>query len=282
MSDGKSLEEKAGQLRNAGKGYEAAKAYQQAKQAYLQADDLTRAAGMQHMIGVSYKIENDLEQAMPAYEIATADYEKAGNKLGPGRVERDIGIMLEYHDRLDEAEQHLQKSKELLEQLPDDQQSAQSAQESTSRDAELGITLAKIGLLYTRQKKFDQAEGPLQQGLRLIRAVGHPFYEMTTLLHLGSLYFEIGLAEHMLTHLQAALGILDEYGLKQGQSRRLAQIHGLLAHGYAQLGNHVMAEHFARQSLDFINSLSVSAQRPLRNDIRAGELEALLKEGSNP
>ncbi|HVI69547.1 MAG TPA: hypothetical protein VM581_03755, partial [Magnetospirillaceae bacterium] len=173
----------------------------------MAAGDLVKAAGCQHMIGVSYKIENDLEKALPAYELAMSDYKTAGDMFGSGRVERDIGVMFEYHDRFADAEKHLRKS---------------VAELQTERGAELGMSLAKVGLLYTHMQKFDQAEAPIIEGLDLIRKVGHPFYEMTALMHLGGLYLATNRAGRALANLEACLGLIYEYDMQREQTRRLA------------------------------------------------------------
>jgi tetratricopeptide (TPR) repeat protein len=264
------LEHQATILRNHGKGYEAVDTYQQAKEAYLQEDDPLHAAGCQHMIGVAYKIENDLEQALPAYDQAIEEYNDAGDVLGEGRVERDIGVMYEYHDRLEEALDHLEKSKASLQAAPETAMTVNGEK----RDAELGITLAKLGLVALRLLRLDQAETSMMDGLVLIRKAGHPFYEMTTLYHLSSLYFATQHYGRMLANLEAALGLIYEYSMQDEQQRRLAQIWGMMAHGYLHSDNLDTARHFAKKSFAVIDSLSESAQQPLREDINA---ETLIK-----
>lgn len=250
--------------------------YQQAKELYLMGHNLARAAGCQHMIGVSLKIENDLKQALPAYEQAIADYKKAGDKLGPGRVARDIGIMYEYHDRFKPAEKYLLQSQQELEALPSDTDVLQHVGEAATRDAELGITLAKLGKLNIRTKRYDDAEKYIMDGLALIRKSGHPHYEVTALMHLGTLYFVNGHSGRMLANLQAALGLIYEHNLHHMHTRRLAQIWGLMAHGYLRFGNKATARHFAKKSLQIIDNLSPDAQKPLQKDVQADVLSKLL------
>lgn len=271
------LEHQATLLRNSGQGYQAVKLYQQAKQAYQNAGDLAKAAGCQHMIGVSFKIENDIKNALPAYELAVADYQKAGNVLGAGRVWRDVGIMYEYHDQLKQAQEFLAKSQGVLQAAKSDQPIAKAGTEEISnRDSELGMTLAKIGLLQIRLGRLKSAEDNLVKGLELIRQTGHPHYEATALLHLASLYFATKHYAQMLANLEAALGVIYEFGLNHMHPRRLAQIRGLMAHAYLKLGNQRLAKHFAGQALDYIKTLSPSAQRPVLKDINAGELSWLI------
>lgn len=268
----KKLEQTATTLRDQGKGYEAAETYLRAKTAYQEDGDLVRAAGMQHMTGVSYKIENDFDAAIKALNEASKDYRAAGDLLGPGRVERDIGIMYDYQDQFEPAREHLQKSKEFLEAVPPEATTANGEK----RDAELGITVAKMGLVALRQSQLDEAERYMIDGLTLIRKAGHPFYEMTTLMHLGSLYFATGHHGRMLANLEAALGLIYEYNMQAEQTRRLAQIWGLMAHGYLHLENLETARHFARKAFNVIATLSESAAGPVKKDINAVELQRQL------
>lgn len=263
------LEQAATALRDQGKGLEAVEAYSQAKQAYEQAGEAARAAGMQHMVGVSYKIENDLEHALAAFDEAISDYRAAGDILGPGRVERDIGIMYEYRDQLEPAREHLLKSKAALEAAPEDA----TTMNGEKRDAELGITLAKLGLVALRLARLDEAEKYMMDGLGYIRKVGHPFYEMTTLMHLASLYFTTEHYGRMLANLEAALGLIYEYDMQDAQTRRLAQIWGLMAHGYLKCGNPETARRFAKKSFATIDTLSDSAAGPVKKDVRADQLK---------
>lgn len=266
------LEIEAGLLRNQGKGYEAVEVYNRAKEAYVRAGDLARAAGCQHMIGVSYKIENDLDHAMPAYEQAITDYKTATDPLGEGRVERDIGVMYEYHDRLDEAQDYLSKSKASLEAAPETATTANGEK----RNAELGITLAKLGLVALRMSRLAEAEEYMIEGLERIRQAGHPFYEMTALTHLAAIYFTTKHYGRMLANLEAALGLIYEYDMQKEQTRRLAQIWGLMAHGYLHLENKETARHFAKKSFAVIEKMSETAAAPVKKDIYAEDLKRLL------
>ncbi len=275
LDQARKLEKQASDQRNQGKTAESIKNYQQAKKLFIEAGSLDGSAGMQHMIGVCHKINNDIDAAMPAYEQAITDYKKAGNDLGPGRVERDIATTYENLDRLDEAETHLLRAKASLESAPHGEPNP-SVNEAVTRDAELGVTLVKLGQLYTRQNKLDNAEKQILDGLALIRSAGHPFYEITALMHLGALYFATKHYGRMLANVEAALGLIYEHGFYESQSRRLAQIYGLMSHGYLHSGHQASAKHFAKKSLDIINSLDTAAQESVKKDISADELQKLL------
>lgn len=275
LDQAKQLDQQAGTKRNNGHALEAIKLYEQAKKLYLEAGNKLEAAGMQHMIGVCYKIENDLQKCIPALEQAAKEYSEAGDLLGPGRVLRDIGIMYEYHDMFEEAEKYLLQSQKALKSQPEGEPNP-GVDEQTSRNAELGITTAKLGLLYLQMNQLDKAKKYSEDGLALIRKAGHPFYELTAIGQLAGYYFmvkEYGLAQ---THVEAALGIIYEHNMQDVQQRRMAQLWGSLAHCYLAQDNKGSAKHFAKKSLNIINSLSPDAQTPLRKDIHADDLEKLL------
>jgi tetratricopeptide (TPR) repeat protein len=277
MDEAQRLEAKAAKLRNQGKGYEAVKVFQKAREKYLSEGDALKAAGCLHMMGISYKIENDLQKAMPLYDQAADEYRQIGDRLGPGRVYRDAGIMLEYHDRLDEAADYLQKSKAELENVPDDAEGVSYVGEGPpTKNAELGITLAKIGLILTRQKQFEEAEKQIIAGLKLIRKTGHVFYEMTALLHYSALHITMGNYGWALDKLEAALGLIYEHHMQDEQTRRLAQIWGLMAHSYLRHNNRTTARYYAEKSFNIIYGLSESAQIPLLKDIDADVLKRKL------
>lgn len=262
-------------LRNQGKGFEAIKKYEEAKALYLQSDLLPQAAGCQHMIGVSYKIQGNLEKALEAFQTAIADYLNANDTLGPSRVERDIGIMYEYVDLFTDAKAHLLKSENELRGWDPNTIVKQIVGESASVGAELGVTLAKLGLVYTRLGEFDDAKASLFEALSLTRASQHPFYEMTTLLHGGELYIKLEKFNEALLYLQAGMGILYENRLEDTHKRRMAQIWGLMAHAYLGLGVRDNAQHYARRALFIIDSLDKDAQKPLIKDVDGAKLREL-------
>jgi hypothetical protein len=80
----------------------------------------------------------------------------------------------------------------------------------------------------------------------------------------------------MLANLQAALGLIYEHDMNKEHTRRLAQIRGLIAHGYLNCGNQESARYFARKSLDGIAELSKTAQEPLLQDVQAEKLQKLI------
>jgi len=258
------LADKAGTEMNQGKPLQAIKTYQEAKELFIKFNDLKKAAGMQQMIGVCHNINNDLDAATQAFKLAINDYQKAGDPMGSARVARDIGLMFINHDKLKEAEQSLKQSQQELTALPPEEM----------RDAELGVTLAKLGYLYTLLKQLDKAEKYLTDGLALTRKTGHAFYELTALMHLSALYFKTENYDRMLTKAQAALGIIYEFDMYDKQTRRLAEIYALVAEGYIRSEGKDFAQHFAQKSLDMLNQLEPEAQKLVRKYIESEDLQA--------
>jgi len=142
------------------------------------------------------------------------------------------------------------------------------------RNPELGITLAKLGQLYTLQNRLDDAEKSLMDGLALIRKTGHAFYELTALMHLAALYLKTKDYGQMLANAEAALGLIYEYDMYEAQTRRIAQIYALMAEGYLQSGSKAFSEHFAKKALDKIKQLEPDAQKLVRKDIESEGLQA--------
>lgn len=253
------LVDKAHVAMNQGKPAQAIKSFQQAKDLFNELDNPQRAAGMQHMIGVCHKISNDLSSAIKAFEQAIADYKKANDPIGLARVARDMGLTYIDHDRLSEAKESLEQSQQELQALP----------EGEMRDAELGITIAKLGQLYTMQAHLEKAEKYLIDGLALIRKVGHTHYELTALMHLASLYFKTKHYGRMLANAQAALGIIYEFDMYDAQTRHLVRIYALMARGYLENGSKTFSEHFSKKSLAMIQQLEPDAQELVRKDIKS-------------
>lgn len=249
---------------NQGKPQQAIKTFQEAKSIYIELGDLKKAAGMQHMIGVCYKINNDLDGATKALNLAAEDYKKADSPMGPPRVMRDLGLMFINHNKYDDAEKALKQSQQDLESQP----------ESEMKGPELGITMAKIGHLYTLQNRLDDAERYLMDGLALIRKTGHASYELTALMHFSALYFKTKDYISMLVNAEAALGIIYESDMYASQTRRLVEIYALVAEGYARSGSNEFANRFAKKTLDMLKQVEPESQKLLKKYLESEDLQA--------
>ena len=251
----------ADRLRNGGQCNTAIKEYERALAIFEKLGDIHGAAECQHMIGVCFKMQDAIDQAVDALMKAERRYTRAGDRVGVGRVYRDLGICYGYRGEPAEALKWLSKSEATLrnEEIP----------------AELGITQAKIGESYLSAKQYDAADEWIRRGLVTIRTQGHWFYEMTALLHLGQLLLAIDQPSEAVTTLWAAQAMIADNGGGDQHERRLAQIYGQLARGYLLLGNSSEASRLIKRTESLLTRMDSSAQRVVRRDI---DLEALQSE----
>jgi tetratricopeptide (TPR) repeat protein len=249
-------------LRDNGQGLAAVERYLEAVELATKAGNWRQAASAQHLAGVAYKVENDIERALTELHRAVELYRKAGDHDGPGRVSRDIGIAYDYRSDFKDGEVWLKRSVQEL-QDPD-------------RLAELGISQSKLGLHYLQTGHLTEAEEWIGRGLVTIRRDKNWFYEMTTLLHRAGLRLEQKNNSAAIDDLEAALGLIFDSASQSVQQRRLAQIYGLLAHAYLGLANPATAKRYFADAKTLLESMTDSAAAAVRKDIKADELAAKL------
>jgi tetratricopeptide (TPR) repeat protein len=255
-------------LRNQGRGDESALKYEQAARFFDEAGKEHEAAECWHMMGVSLK--HQLKRSMEIFQQAIEKYRRAGDETGVGRVYRDMAIPYLYEEDYYEALQWLRKSEQVL--------------RDAGARAELGVTLAKIGHVFGRQKNFEEAEAKIEEGLRKIRSEGATFYEATALMHLAEVRLDqadwpevVELCGAALKALRRDDPELNEEEVIEKYGRRSAQILGLLAWGESKLGYAEAAKnHFARSD-KLINQMPEDAAEIVRSDIRYKTLRDQLK-----
>lgn len=270
QQDPNKLVSQATELRNNGRALEAVKTYKQAVKLLDELDLPVEAADCVHMIGVSYKIDNNMVKAMPYYEEAVQRFTKLGRPDKVGSVQRDIGIMLAYHKDYNSALEWLRKSEQAL--------------TKTDNLNELGITQSKIGLMYVYLKDYSRAENVLKKGLNTIQAAKHPhsFYIMTTLLHLAALEIVQNRYESTLLYVKQAYDLLPKVEKEEGSmNRRRSEILGIRAHAYFGLGKAQEASQDIIDALQLLEDISDEAAAVVYENIRAAKLLELLKE-NNP
>lgn len=268
--DPNKLVKQANELRNDGHALEAVEIYKQAAELFDKINQPVEAADCIHMIGVSYKIDNNRDKAMPHYEDAIRRFEELDRYDKVGSVERDIGIMHAYYKDYDLALKWLKKSETAL----------------TSADnlSELGITQSKIGLIYIYLKEYSLAEKGLKKGLSTLQAAQQPhnFYIMTTLLHLASLEIVQQHYKQTLTYVNQAYDLLPHVEKEEGSMhRRYSQILGIRAHAYFGLDQVKQATQDTIDSFRYLEDVSDDTASVVYEDIKADKLLNLLKK-NNP
>ena len=263
MKNPQKLVEDATKLRNNGRGLRAIDKYVTAAKIYSEKGDKEQEAECWHMVGVSYKVENDIDKAVKYLETAASLHAQNNDEVGVGRAYRDIGVAYAYRKKYREAWEYLEKS-------------VDSLKNSTAK-AELGISEAKVGLQHLRDGSLVDAESWLNRGINSIREEGNWFYESTTLLHFGELHLMQRKYHDAVTCLLAAAGLIVEAGEREGQSRRLAQVYGLLAHGYLNVGNEKMAADYWLKAEKLLSKMKENVAEVVYEDIKLKEFPEKLR-----
>lgn len=217
------LEEQATTFRNNGQVQQAVTAYTELLARFDKAKDKQRAAQMQHMIGVTYKVGNHTAQSLQALDAALERYKAAGDTVGVGRVLRDKGITYQYVKQYQEAKDLLQQSVTVL--------------QATGDVAELGISEAKVGNLLREAGVLDKAESWINRALETLQTTDHWFYISTTLLHKANLKLAQRHYTEALQAVEAAEKILRDNNGEQEQKRRLTQVWFMKSEIYKAMGD---------------------------------------------
>lgn len=161
--------------RNNGQITQAVHLYKELLRRFDATGNAKRAANMQHMIGVSYKVADNTLASLTALAHAKQRYQQIGDTVGVGCVLRDEGITYQYNRDYRQALRLLKQSVMVLKKSGD--------------FAELGISQAKVGNAYMEQGDLPQAKEWLMRGLHtLTTRADHWFYTATTRLHVATLY----------------------------------------------------------------------------------------------
>jgi tetratricopeptide (TPR) repeat protein len=207
------LEQQATDYRNNGQVEKAVAAYRELIERFEANDEGVRAAEMQHMVGVSYKVGNFTEKSLAALSDTLERYRKLESTVNVGRVLRDLGITYQYAHRFEEAQPFLEESIEVLAGAGD--------------AAELGISQVKLGHLFHEMKQLEPAEEWIEEGIRTLEQTDQWFYQATALLHQADLQITQGRYEEALTSSEAAETLLRAHQGETSQKRRLAQVYYL-------------------------------------------------------
>lgn len=247
------LEQQATAYRNNGQVDAAVRAYQELIARFEKAKNPQRAAEMQHMVGVTYKVGNHTNESLQALDNALERYKAVNDTVGVGRALRDKGITYQYVKRYQEAKDLLQESVMVL--------------QGVGNAAELGISEAKIGNLLREAGVLDKAEVWINRALETLQNTGHWFYISTTLLHKA----DLKLARHQyadaLAAAEAAEKILRDNNGEQVQKRRLAQMWFMKASIYQAMGDFEKASECKEAGQAYAAALDEASRRYLEEQV---------------
>lgn len=263
------IHQAANTLRDQGQVDQAIKKYLTAIKHYEGHEALDRVAECWQMIGVSYKIENNLVKGIEAYQKAIEIFTEVKDDEGLGNTYRDLGIIYAYDHQYKESIPWLEKSIRHLKKV--------------KNPTGLGISQVKLGLSYTHLNRFEQAQKYMEQGINNIRqAKGDEynwFMEMTACLAMAGLDFKQEKYPAMLLKLWSAIGLIHQNDGGEEHHRRLAQIFGLLSHGYLKLKNEYLAVEYLVKSLVLVVPMKDVVREIIYEDFDACGLITDLKQG---
>ena len=263
MADLAVLKKKADDLRNSGREEEAVKAYKQLIDLYTKAGDLKMAGWAQQMIGVSYKIGNHLDKAIPWYQRAIRSFKKIDDPWGVGNTLRDIGTTYAYRHRYKEAVTYFRQSATIL-------------KKATDNPAYLGITLVKLALAEMHIGRFTTAHKHFHEGLALIKKQGHWFFESTAHGNLAEYYVTVGQYDQALEHLEEGKRIAEAHLDEELHTRRLSQYYGLAAFCLVKMGKVPEAKRYFKKAEALLKEFPIDVREPVEEDIHYPELKKLL------
>lgn len=263
MSIPSELIKQADDLRNSNQGIKAVDKYAQAREQYREAGDLKAAAEAQHMLSVSLKIENDTEAALEAHEKAREMYAAIDDAVGVARVERDVAIVYNYAGDNDNALKHMALS---VEQLRNQQGEVPDTQ------AELGISLIKMGHLKEKAGQLEQGMALAKEGLEHTMEANHWFYSATGCLHLAAMLHKAKNYKNALKEAAKSEALFLEHFSQEPHPRRLAQIYGQMAYTYMAMNQKQSAVNFHQKALDYLVGTDAAVAKVLE-DIHHQELQ---------
>lgn len=245
------LEGQATDLRNNGQITDAIAEYKELVKRFEAQGNAKRAANMQHMIGVSYKIANKTEASLAALANAKQRYEQANDGVGVGRVLRDEGITYQYVHDFDHALPLLEESVDVL--------------GGTDDFAELGISHSKLGNLYMEQGNLAEAETWLVSGLEILEnKADHWFYTATTHLHIAELHLKRHEDDEALEEINRAEKAFLNHGGDASNARRLAQIEALKTITFLELGDRDQARQHKDHCEELLGKLDDASAKYLK------------------
>lgn len=180
--------------------------YQKAMESYNQSLRLRQMYGLKHLsdaylnVAVQQNFLGKLSEAKDNLEWGRHSAKREGNELALGKILNLLGDILVEEGHLDEAEEHLRASLELLTAVSDDYM--------------VSHVQSSIGLLLACQHKYDEACNACQKALDLAEAIADDGILGTALLRFGQTHWVNGSFSKARDHLQKALKVAQKTNFK--------------------------------------------------------------------
>lgn len=262
MINGLELQKQADICRNSGKTKKAIKLYKKAFELFADNDDFGHAGHAIQMIGVCYKIDNDVKNTLLWLNKALRYYTKYKLTAGVGNTLRDIGMIWQYNGNYSKAEKYIGDSIKVLKTADD--------------PAGYGVSIAKLGLVHICEGKYDIAEREIKRAIKILEKTDNWFFLATSWGHLGELYLDMKKYDKAIKALNTSIKIFDTKKQQKIMTRRYAQGYGMLANAYANLGDLTKGKKYFNKALRLIKNFSPDAKKIIFDDIKADKTKKLL------
>ncbi|MEZ5472782.1 MAG: tetratricopeptide repeat protein [Marinicella sp.] len=150
---------------------------------------------------------------------------------------------------------HYFRVKKRFLQAKDYYQDALNIAEELNSDVKLAKSYNDLGLLYLKEKNYDESINFLIQSLKIKRQLNDPEYIRTTITNLGLLYFKTDEYDSAIEHYQEAEKILLDRNIEEDIISRLNLIHlySYISSAYQKWGKTESAEKYLNLFLQHIS-----------------------------
>ena len=136
-------------------------------------------------IGLAHRNQGNLDEALESHRASLIIEQEIGNRLGEAKDLGNIGLVYRNQGKLKEALEMHHASLEIMQDIGNRLGGAQE--------------LGNIGNVYIQQGNLEAALGTYRASLAIMREIGNPLGEAQSLGNIGNVYFQNGELAHALT-----------------------------------------------------------------------------------
>ena len=150
------------------------------------------------ILGISYHIKGDYEQALKQYMKAAKSFEANGNKYELAHTYNNIGVVYRNQSNYDKGLEYYFKATKLYSELDDNEGIAN--------------TYNNIGVIFSEQENYEQALGYYLMSLEMRKELGNKEGISECNNNIGIVYFKLGKNDLALKYYHETLEICQELG----------------------------------------------------------------------
>lgn len=256
------LETIANNLINSGQTKQALGKYNTLYKNYQKEQNLRKVAVALRMIGVAYYLDDNPKKAFRYLEEAKTYFAEHSLLGDLGETYMNIGSSHENLGELDDALENLKEAIEIL--------------QKTSNWPTYGISLARLGRVYSRKRNFSEAWKILVKSLDVLKRTDHWQYKAEALMDLGAFYIETKEYLQAIKVFEEAQQIIETEKGQKENTILYAQIYALKANAYANLGNLDSAKSFYKNFHELSKNFSSGTKRVIETNNKVRETQKMI------